>query len=95
MKLVTNKVPVILNGMHPVLKDNGTPDWSKVVMLESGTVLKIMAVSFNALHTFENILYQESKKYKGANEPYVFSQQYDLCSIKFSERGVGIRIGLY
>lgn len=47
MKLVTNKVPVILNGMYPVLKGNGTPDWSKVVMLGSGTVLKVMAVSFN------------------------------------------------
>lgn len=76
----------INNGIDPMLIVNY--EFKRVCLF-------IVRYLFRALHTFENILYQESKKYKGANEPYVFSQQYDLCSIKFSERGVGIRIGLY
>lgn len=67
MKLVTNKVPVILNGMHPALKDNGAPDWSKVVMLESGTVLKIMAVSFN-------MVFLENSKYPLSVDINVFKE---------------------
>lgn len=67
MKLVTNKVPVILNGMHPALKDNGTPDWSKVVMLESGTVLKVMAVSFN-------MVFLDNSKYSLSVDINVFKE---------------------
>lgn len=45
MKLVTNSVPVITNGMYPVINLEGnSADWSKVLMAEAGTVFKVKAI---------------------------------------------------
>lgn len=45
MKLVTNKVPVITNGMWPMIDmQEGTADWSKVITAEAGTVFKVKAI---------------------------------------------------
>lgn len=57
MKLVTNKVPVITNGMYPsVDMQKGTTDWSKVIMAEAGTVFKVKAIMMNQV-------YLENSKY--------------------------------
>jgi hypothetical protein len=51
MKLVTNKVPFIINNQYPLLDmEGGTADWSKVVMAESGTVFKVKAIMFNQVY---------------------------------------------
>lgn len=48
MKLVTNSVPVITNGMYPAINiDGNSADWSKVRMAEAGTVFKVKAVMMN------------------------------------------------
>lgn len=56
MKLVTNKVPVITNGMYPNVDREGNADWTKVVMAESGTVFKVKAIMMNQV-------YLENSKY--------------------------------
>lgn len=57
MKLVTNKVPVITNGMYPMIDiQEGTTDWSKVIMTEAGTVFKVKAIMMNQV-------YLENSKY--------------------------------
>lgn len=57
MKLVTNKVPVITNGMYPMIDiQKGTTDWSKVVMAEAGTVFKVKAIIMNQVY-IENSKY--------------------------------------
>jgi len=51
MKLVTNKVPVIINNQYPLLDmDGGAADWSKVIMAEAGTVFKVKAVMLNQVY---------------------------------------------
>ena len=48
MKLVTNSVPVITNGVHPVFGVHGnSSDWSKVLTAETGTVFKVKAIMMN------------------------------------------------
>ena len=48
MKLVTNSVPVITNGVFPVFDVNGnSADWSNVIMAEAGTVFKVKAIMMN------------------------------------------------
>lgn len=48
MKLVTNNVPVITNGMYPIVDMKlGISDWSKVIMAEVGTVFKVKAIMMN------------------------------------------------
>jgi len=48
MKLVTNSVPVITNGMYPAINMEGnSADWSKVLMAEAGIVFKVKAVMGN------------------------------------------------
>ncbi|QYW06060.1 hypothetical protein KASIA_p016 [Shewanella phage vB_SspS_KASIA] len=55
MKLVTNKVPVITNGMYPMIDmQKGTADWSKVIMAESGTVFKVKAIMMNQVYLENN-----------------------------------------
>lgn len=57
MKLVTNKVPVITNGMYPnVDMQKGTTDWSKVSVAEAGTIFKVKAIMMNQV-------YLENSKY--------------------------------
>lgn len=57
MKLVTNKVPVITNGMWPMINVDGvTYDWSEVLMAEAGTVFKVKAIMMNQV-------YLENSKY--------------------------------
>lgn len=56
MKLVTNKVPVITNGMYPNVDQKGNADWTKVVMAEAGTVFKVKAIMMNQV-------YLENSKY--------------------------------
>lgn len=48
MKLVTNSVPVITNGMCPLINVQGnSADWSKVLIAEAGTVFKVKAIMMN------------------------------------------------
>lgn len=57
MKLVTNKVPVITNGMYPNVDiQKGNADWSKVTMAEAGSVFKVKAIMMNQV-------YLENSKY--------------------------------
>lgn len=57
MKLVTNTVPVITNGMWPIFDVNGnSADWSEVIMAEAGTVFKVKAIMMNQV-------YLENSKY--------------------------------